>query len=100
MTEYSNHLEDDLLHASHLVLLFSKLDSHLIKNLDGKNRRLSLSANEVSFFRDVICAVQRVMDAVEDGWGGPSPDGGHVLEGVGRIEDNVIYPDVWHRLAA
>lgn len=100
MSEYPNHLEDDLLHASHLSFLFQKFDSHLIKNLDGKNRRLSLSANDVGFFRNVICAAQRVMWAVEDGWSGPGPDGGQALERVGPVEDNVIYPDVWHRQAA
>lgn len=81
--------------------MYWRFHEHLNKHLvEGKSKRLSLSLNEVQGFLNILDATKNVLSALEGNGSGPGPDGGHVLDGVGRVEDNVIYPDVWHRQAA
>ena len=76
--------------------LFTRLDRHLFKCcLENKNKRLSLSLDEVTGFRNLLTAAQRVFSALDDDMGYPDPDGGGNL-----VIGNVIYPEAFHRHAA
>lgn len=76
--------------------LFMRLDRHLLKCcLENKNKRLSLSLDEVAEFRNLLTAAQRVLSALDDDVGYPDPEGGSKL-----VVSNVIYPEAFHRRAA
>lgn len=76
--------------------LFIRFDDHLFKCLlECKSKRLSLSLDEVTDFRNLLTAAQRVFSALEDDVGYPDPDGGGT-----RVVGNVIYPEAFHRQAA
>lgn len=76
--------------------LYIRFDDHLFKCLsEGRSKRLSLSLDEVTDFRHLLTAAQRVLSALEEDVGYPDPDGGGT-----RVVGNVIYPEAFHSEAA
>jgi hypothetical protein len=76
---------------------YEHLNKHLV---EGKSKRLSLSLTDVRGYLNILDATKKVLSALERSDDSPGPNGGCVLDNVGTIEGNVIYPDVWHRRAA